>query len=745
MKISLCNLKSPVFIGHDYVFDCEAGEIHVAFFPKNTIRVEYIFKGHPTPAPQTEARGIMCCGEASLVPLQAEAAETDGAYELRLNELLVRVSALDGTVTVLKDGRVIHGGRSGTGDTVLPQSPVRLILDGARQYGRWLFPLDAADEFYGLGDKSGVPDRRGRSFRMFNRDALGYSAEYSDPLYKSVPFFIKSNPVSGVRCGLFFPDSLVDYVDFGRESRFAYTIGVDGGPFAYYVFAGDSESGILDAYYDVTGRPCLPPLHSFGYLGSSMNYVEPDDAMDRITRFFDTVEEKRLPCEGMYMSSGFLKHPDGKRYTFVWNREKFPDPKAFVSGLRERGYRLIMNIKPGFLTSHPLYGELAEKGCFIKNSDGSPYTEYYWGGSASFPDFSVPEAAEWWKGQLKEQFFDMGCAGIWNDNNELEMEDSEHGWYAKRLIYPLLMCRASCEAARELEPGKRPWIYSRSGTAGLQRYARTWSGDNTSEPETTKYNQYMSRSLALSGIPFCGHDLGGFSGPEPSPETLYYACRSGVFQCRFVIHSWRENGVPTEPWTFPELEGDISEFIRLHYYFLPYIYATAYEAVKYGTPPERCLHLADPGIPSDCPDCMFGGSIMKLNSAPKGEAFYRILPGTAVPVCPRTDIMNSSQLFEELDILITPAESSPSAPADCIVFADDGESDLELGRYTELHVRVGVDHAEIEKTALNFTGTKIIRLVLPEGYMFPSGARKLEFGSFADLPDRIDFIPVRQP
>ena len=53
---------------------------------------------------------------------------------------------------------------------------------------------------------------------------------------------------------------------------------------------------------------------------------------------------------------------------------------------------LIPNIKPAFLTSHPMYDDLAAKGLFVKNADGSPYVTQFWDGLGSYLDFTNPEA-----------------------------------------------------------------------------------------------------------------------------------------------------------------------------------------------------------------------------------------------------------------------------------------------------------------------------------------------------------------
>ena len=599
----------------------------------------------------------------------------------------------------------------GHDDAVIPDGHLRILADGTSVHGIWNFPLDYLhDEFYGLGDKSGPLNRRGQRFSMYNKDALAYDASYSDPLYKSVPFFIRKNSSSGVLTGFYFPCNEIDFVDFGRESPLFFSVSVKDGPFSYYRFDGHDESEILDAYYDITGHPYFPPLYSFGYFGSSMNYVECDDAQSRILEFFSKIEQKNIPCEGLYLSSGYVKHSDGKRYTFIWNYDKFPDPVKFFGDLEGRGYKVIENIKPGFLTTHPLYSELDSKGYFIKDISGNTVVEYYWGGKASFVDFDNPDAVLWWKSMLKSQ----PCKGIWNDNNELELEDSDIPWSHKRITYPVLMSEVAYEAKKEQFPDERPWIYSRAGTTGIQKYARTWSGDNTSTFDTLKYNQFMGINMGLSGIPFYGHDLGGFYGDTPSPELLKLSCRSGVLQSRFVIHSWRESGNPTEPWIYPEIEDEILGYINAHYMLLPYIYASAYNCVKNSVPMERPFNG----------ETLFGNCIIKHS-----DFTYSYLPGSAIVHCSK-NVRNSSEIFDELAVTIVPPDSN-TAEHESIIFADDGVSELSLDKYTEIRLIVKHEFILVNKVRLNYTGTKKITFIFPN--------KEISFGSFAEIPTKIFF------
>jgi len=624
------------------LFSGKNGSLGISIPEEGTVLFDYEISSHPVSPHASSALSDLCsCPTGSA---GSELRELSDFWSVVCGNLEIRVLKADSTVSVFRDGKLIHGGRAGGKDTVIPQSQFRLTSSGPCTTGSFYFALDRDDMFFGLGDKTGKPDRRGKRVRMYNKDALGYDASFSDPLYKSIPFLLRFNRLSGICTGLFFASPCIDSFDLGKESPFYWSADIKDGPFRFYLFTGDNYKDILLRYCSITGLPALPPLYSFGYLGSSMNYVEASDAQQRILSFFSDVERHGLPCEGMYVSSGYLKTDEGYRHAFVWNRRKFPDPGAFISSLRDRGYHLTFNIKPGILRTHPDYDELAKKGCFIKDNAGRPLVEYFWGGDASFIDFTNREAVSWWKSKLKEAFLDAGADGIWNDNNEFELSDPELDAYLIRTVQPVLMAKASFEACTEKNPSKRPWIYSRSGYAGMQKYARTWSGDNSSNFRTLRYNQYQGIGMGLCAIPFVGHDLGGFYGPEPSSDLLVRCCQSAIFQSRFVIHSWREDDRPTEPWKFTEVFPLIREALNDHYRHMPYIYNEAFRSSLTGEPLERMLLLEYPEDKALCPDeqsFMFGRSVLKapvLNEGqdkvsvrfPSGDNWYSPRTGTAI-------------------------------------------------------------------------------------------------------------------
>ena len=253
------------------------------------------------------------------------------------------------------------------------------------------------------------------------------------------------------------------------------------------------------------------------------------------------------------------------------------------------------------------------------------------GGRASFIDFNNSEAKEWWKSQLQEQYLDHGCTGIWNDNNELELEDIELEAYPTKTLYPIKMAEASYEVFKQHHPERRPWIYSRSGYAGLQRFARTWTGDNVSDWKTLKYSQYMGIGLGLSGLPSSAADLGGFFGSFPEEELLVLPASRR--SCRALRHPLMARGwQPHRAVVLPPPPSFRSAPDHQHYRFMPYIYTCAYQSAAEGSPSSArsTLSSRDENIRSDEVNSLFGPNLLKVIVTDKGSGQ---LPSTSPVGC----------------------------------------------------------------------------------------------------------------
>src|SRR6202012_1216291 len=143
--------------------------------------------------------------------------------------------------------------------------------------------------------------------------------------------------------------------------------------------------------------------------------------------------------------------------------------------------------------------------------------------TGAYLDFTNEKTRIWWKERVTEALLEPGIEATWNDNNEFELWNdravlaSGERAYDSRPVHTLLMIQASRQAQSAFAPNRRPFLISRAGAAGMQRYVQTWSGDNHTSWNTLKYNIRMGTGLALSGISNTGHDIGGFAGPAPEP------------------------------------------------------------------------------------------------------------------------------------------------------------------------------------------------------------------------------------
>ncbi|NCB32167.1 MAG: hypothetical protein EOM66_12275 [Clostridia bacterium] len=198
------------FVGQD-------GKVILTFLNPLCVKVEYRFEGAEIkPLSENASRWILSGASSSRT---CEISDHGDFFLAEAeNGLSVQVEKRRALVSVLYKGQLVHGGAFRNPDLVVPAYPVRLLKDGQHLVARFNFPAEPEDEFYGLGDKGGLPNRRGRRFSMFNRDSLGYDAANSDPLYKSIPFYLKINRKAQSLCGVLFPETLIRVMDFGRNN-----------------------------------------------------------------------------------------------------------------------------------------------------------------------------------------------------------------------------------------------------------------------------------------------------------------------------------------------------------------------------------------------------------------------------------------------------------------------------------------------------------------------------------------------
>ncbi len=452
--------------------------------------------------------------------------------------------------------------------------------------------MQEGERFIGLGEKTGGLDRRGNAYTNWNTDAFGYRTD-QDPIYSTIPFYIGIH--SGLNYGIFFDNTYRTNFNFGASNNRFSSFGAEGGEMDYYFIHHQKLADIITSYTDLTGRMPMPPLWSLGYQQNRYSYYPETEVM----RIAQTLREKEIPADGITLDIHYM---DAYKL-FTWDTTRFADPVKMNNTLEEMGFKTTVIVDPGIKIEegYPAYESGKEADIFLKYSDGEYYSGQVWPGWTHFPDFTSERGREWWQEQV-QLFADQGIDGLWNDMNEIAtwgqtMPDNVLFAYDGHLtthkegrnVYGLQMTRASYNGARKAM-NKRPFLLTRAGYAGLQRYTAKWTGDNRSEDSHMLLGIRLLNSLGVSGVSFTGMDIGGFTGGA-SVELFARWIQLGAFTPYFRNHTG-VNTKSSEPWAYGEEVTEIARnFINLRYRLLPYLYSSFYESAQSGLPLMRTLAI----------------------------------------------------------------------------------------------------------------------------------------------------------
>ncbi len=485
--------------------------------------------------------------------------------------------------------------------------PVEFHGTGFRLYKT----MQPDEHFFGLGDKIGPLDRRGMAFTMWNSDTFGFQ-ESTDPIYKSIPFFISIN--EGRAVGVLVDNTWRSSFDFGKELPDAYSFGAPNGPIDYYLLYGPTPRQVVEAYAWLTGPSPLPPLWSLGFQQSRYSYY-PEA---RVTEVANRLRADKIPADAIYLDIDY-QH---KYWPFTVDAERFPTFQAMIKDLTAKQFHVVLITdlhiakQPG--VGYAPYDSGTAGDHFVKNADGSTLVGKVWPGDSVFPDFTQHQSREWW-GTLYKEFDKLGVAGFWNDMNEPALfgvatktmpDDAQHridepGFRPRTAnhleihnVFGMENTRGTYEGLLKLDPDKRPFVLTRASYAGGQRYSATWTGDNSSTWNHLRLTTPMLLNLGLSGFGMSGADVGGFAG-TPQPDLLTKWVELAAFQPIDRDHTADGTG-DQEVWVHGAAQENIRrQYIEERYRLLPYLYTVAEEMSRTGLPIVRPLFLEFPNAAPD--------------------------------------------------------------------------------------------------------------------------------------------------
>lgn len=476
-------------------------------------------------------------------------------------------------------------------NAVVLSSPTGRFFGKSRNASIFEFAGEQSDQFYGMGEKWTGLEHSGKTAKFWNTDVWAdfHPESYinlnppPDPVYVTIPYlilkrkdmyigFLLDNP-SATFISTAPKISISHQLDIAEKSR-GFHLGADQGQPNLYILFGPTLRDLTKKFQSLIGTTPLPPAWALGYHQCRWGYQSEEDLMN-----LDRDSSKHgIPVDGLWLDIDYME-----RYkVFTIARKNFANPKKTLGALSKSGRKVVPILDPG-VKREPGYG-VYDRGvvnhAFCQNPQGSDYVGYVWPGQTVFPDFSLEKVREWWASEVSA-FFRLGFAGAWLDMNDPatgQVENGDmlfdagrksHSTYHNQ--YALGMARATSRGIMEARPDERPFLLSRSGYTGSNRYAAIWTGDNYSNYKHLQSGIPTTLNLALSGIPFNGPDVGGFGG-DTTPELM-----ADWFKACFLFPFFRNHTTTgsrnQEPWAFDKKTlSVVRSYIRLRYRLRPYLY-----------------------------------------------------------------------------------------------------------------------------------------------------------------------------
>jgi alpha-D-xyloside xylohydrolase len=446
--------------------------------------------------------------------------------------------------------------------------------------------LGVGESIYGLGERFTPFVKNGQAVENWNADG-GTSSEQA---YKSVPFYLSSRGY-----GVFVESPGRVSYEVGSEVVSRVQFSVPGESLTYDVVYGGSLAGTVSRYSDLTGRPALPPLWSFGVWLSTSFTTDYDETS--VMALIDGMAERGLPLSVFHFDTFWMRSLQWS--DFEWDPAVFPDPAGMLARLHARGIRTSVWINPYIGQRSPLFEEARRAGYLLMRPNGDVWQSDLWVAGMGIVDFTDPAARRWYTDKLrallrsgvdtlKTDFGERIPAAdvVWSDGSDPERM---HNYYS------LLYNRTVFEAIREERGEGEAVVFARSGTAGSQQFPVHWGGD--SEPTFASMAETLRGGLSLSasGFAFWSHDIGGFER-SPDPEVYKRWIPFGLLSTHSRLHGSDAYRVP---WLVDAEAVDVLRtFTRLKMRMMPYLWWIAVEAHRTGVPVLRPMVMEFPHDPA---------------------------------------------------------------------------------------------------------------------------------------------------
>jgi len=338
-------------------------------------------------------------------------------------------------------------------------------------------------------------------------------------------------------------------VDSDLESKSGWDDRNDSPDVYVFVPGAGGYKQLRQDFLRLTGPVPKPPLYVLGFIDSRYHPYTEKEALDSI----DTYRKKGIPLDTFVVDTDWrVNGSDG----YEVEKRDFPDMPKFIQEAHDRHVHLMFNDHPNpKATGATDPAELA----------------FRWEGLSKLMDWGMDI---WW--------YDRN----WSTSLPEPMKGIHKEIWGQRLYHDM---------TEKAKPSIRPWIMTNaqgidngiahySADPAGHRYPMWWTGDTGSQFEYLRSGVENGVDRGILDLqPYTHEDLGGHTGPTPSPELyiryLEYGCLSPITR----VHCTR--GQDRHPWAFgEEAERIVTNYIKLRYRLLPMLYSAAQRATDDGTP-----------------------------------------------------------------------------------------------------------------------------------------------------------------
>ena len=347
----------------------------------------------------------------------------------------------------------------------------------------------------------------------------------------------------------------------------------------YYICCQRDYGETLKEFYQLTGRPPMLPRYALGnwwsryyaysaeeYLALMDTFRNLDSPFSRAVLDMDWHVTEVDPKYGM----GWTGH--------TWNRALFPDPRAFLKTLHDRGMHTILNLHPadgvqGYEDAYPAMAkatgaDATKEEPVIFDMTDPVFTKAYF---------------EHLMGPLERDGVDHWWID-WQQGRKCAVPNMDPLWLLNHYHY--------CDNCRD---GKRGLILSRYAGLGAHRYPVGFSGDAVTSWDSLHFQAYFTVTATNAGFPFWSHDIGGFAGGVRDPELFIRWLQLGTFGPILRLHSTHNPFATKEPWSFgKQAEPVIAHWLRLRHRLVPYLYTETWQQHEHMVPMVQPMYYGYP-------------------------------------------------------------------------------------------------------------------------------------------------------